>query len=239
MYTYIEMVHYNGLNEISQYRNCQYFEWIILNESHLMFVMLWPGLCDLWWSQISVISAGCRVPPSAGVIMTLTGIMTLLTPDCWLVTPLTLPAAPPPPSSLRACSPLLAPDPQSSWPLARERGGDVRAPPAATWHSAGPGTHWATTNSSSWIPALVLCSALGAVQHGAVPGVSHWSCLLLSEWGNTTLNTAMQVMIQPRLLYRTIGALFIAGISQNAASKHHHLIFYYCFVVVVYTGTYI
>lgn len=124
MYTYIAMVvHYIGLNEISQYRNCQYFEWIILNDSHLMFVMLWPGLCDLWWSQISVISAGCRVPPSAGVIMTLTGIMTLLTPDCWLVTPLTLPAAPPPPSSLRACSPLLAPDPQSSWPLARERGG--------------------------------------------------------------------------------------------------------------------
>ena len=70
-----------------------------------------------------LISAGSRVPPSAGVIMTLTSCHD--SPDSWLLTRDASHARCPAPtlSSLQACSPLLVSVAQSSWPLARgERG---------------------------------------------------------------------------------------------------------------------
>ena len=118
-----------------------------------------------------LISAGSRVPPSAGVIMTLTGIMTLLTPDCWLVTPLTL-GAPPPPS--RHSRPVLLS--WSQWPSHhdrwREERGGWRA--AATWHrsrweaESDPDPYWvlrahnhhtySAEQSGHWVSAA-RCSA--------------------------------------------------------------------------------
>ena len=127
-----------------------------------------------------LISAGSRVPPSAGVIMTLTSCHD--SPDSWLLTRDASHARCPAPtlSSLQACSPLLVSVAQSSWPLARGERGVTSSRHLAPLSRTRPPT-------GSWELTTIIQSGVGigflqqgAVQHSAVSGVSHWSCLLQS-----------------------------------------------------------
>ena len=212
---------------------CQYFEWIILNDSHLMFVRVWPGLCDLWWSQWMFDL--CWVRGAAICRGNHDPHWDHDSPDSWLLTRDASHARPLPRPHPPHSGPVLL-----SWPRIpshhdrwREtEGGDVRAPPAATWHP-GPDpapTHPPQTPQLIGTESRELDTGIGGLQCSAVQcsvvqyrvcrighvyfcqsGVTqHWTLQCRWWFGPTLLYS----------VYRTIGALFIAGIFQNAASKH-------------------
>ena len=175
VYTYLyqhhTLKHHINISNLSQ---CKYFEWDLFD------------VCENVTQCVTSDGvSGCLISGAAicRVITTLTGIMTLMTPDCWLVTPLTL-GAPPPPSALQVCSPLLAPGLQSSWPLARgereERGVREGAPGTGRHllmmasHTRSPAESW----THSWYHDDHRCRALywriGFVQSAVRCSAAEW-----------------------------------------------------------------